>query len=146
MQGIQLTKSGIRLLAILLVLICLPLLLFFLNTGNDSIMQDTQTVDTNQDSISVCGVGKDTWRSIVHQNPLVDLFVHDTDFSQNMRRLLSWENKRRMMTFCGLSYSLFLRTTPSYVSLSRYSKIPVCKIKYFLIAPYSPNAPPFILA
>ena len=146
MKGIQFKKSKIRLLAILLVLICLPLLLLSPSIVNDSIIKDTQTVDINQDSISSCSTGKDTSQSIVYQISLVDLFAHETNFSLNMRRLLSWENNSRRMAFWRLSYSLFLCTTPSFISLSRLSQIPVCKIKYFFIASYSPNAPPYILA
>ncbi len=142
MCGILFKKSGIRLLAILLVLICMPFLLlsFFSHIGDGSIMQDKQTVDINQDSISACDAGKDALRSIAHQNQLVDIFVQETDFSQNTQRLLSY--KSLMTIFYGLSYNLFFRATPSYISLP---KIPICKIKHFLIAPHSPNAPPFIL-
>ncbi len=146
MQGIQFTKSVIRLLAILLALICLPLFSFSLNTGNDSTMQYTRIADTNLDSFSTCGADKDAWQSIVLQNPLVYPFVHDTNFFPIIQRLLSWENKSRMMTFYGLSYGLFFRTTPGFISLSRSGQISVCKIKYLLIASCSPNAPPYIAA
>ena len=135
MCGILFRNSGFRLLAILLVLICMPFLLlsFFSHIGDGSIMQD---------SISACDAGKDALQSIVHQNQLVDFFVQETDFSQNTQRLLSYKNNSLMMIFYGLSYNLFFRTTRSYISLP---KIPICKIKHFLIAPHNPNAPPFIL-
>lgn len=135
MRGILFKKSGTRLLAILLVLICMPFLLlsFFPHIGDGLIMQD---------SISACDASKDALRSIAHQNGLVDIFVQETDFSQNTQRLLSYKNNSLMTIFSGLSYNLFFRATPSYISLP---KIPICKIKYFLIAPHSPNAPPFIL-
>ncbi len=144
MRGIRFKKSGICLLATLLVLICIPLLSLFSDIDNGSIMQDTHTAGINQDSVSPCGADKDAWRSIVHQNSLVDLFVNETDFSQSMQRLLNWENNSRMAIFYGLPYSFFFRITPSFISPS--SQILVCIINYFLIAPYSPNAPPYILA
>lgn len=146
MQDIQFTKNGIRLLAILLAFICLPLLSFCLSTGNDSTTQGSRTADTNLDSVSASSAGKDACQSMVYQNQLVDLLANDTNFFPNMQRLLSWENKSRMTTFYGLSYSRFFRTTPGFMSLSRTGQISVCKIKYFLIAPCSPNAPPYIPA
>lgn len=141
MQGIQLKKNGVYFRAILLCLICISLLSFLSNFGNGSIMQDTQIA--SQASISACDTGKDAWQSIMHQNPQVDIFVQDADFSPYMQRLLSYKNNSFIATFCGLSFGLFLRTTPSFVSLS--SQIPVYKIRYFLTVPHS-TSPPYILA
>lgn len=144
MRGIQFKKNGICFRAILLVLICIPLLSFFSNIGNGLTMQDSQTAGINQDSVSACYAGKDIWRSIAHQNPLVGvIFVQYTDFPQDTQRLLSYKNNSCMTIFCGSSYSSLFRTTPGFISQS--GQIPVCKIKYFLIAPHKPNAPPYIL-
>ncbi|NLE24035.1 MAG: hypothetical protein GX625_01630 [Clostridiaceae bacterium] len=145
MRGIQFKKSGIRLLAILLVLICLPLISVSSSIDNGSIMQDANTADKIHDLISACGAGKDAWQLIVHQNPLGDLFLYEADFFKNIQRSLSWENNSHIMTFCDLSYSRFFRVNPNFTSLYGPSRIPASKVKYFLIAIYSPNAPPYIL-
>jgi len=142
MPDIWFKKSGMRLCAILLVLICIPL--FSLSIGNGLVIQDTHTENTNQDTISTSSVGEDALRSMAHKNLMVEFFLNGIDYSPKMQPLLNGKNNSRIAVFYELPYSIFFRTTPSFISIS--SQISVCIAKYFLITPYSPNAPPCILA
>ncbi len=138
MRGIRFKKSRICLRVILLILICIPFLSFFLNIGNASMMQDSQTADIEQGSISSNGAGK------VHQNPQVDSCIQQASFCQETQRSFNSKNNNCMTAFCGSADGLFVCKTASLISLS--GQIPVSKIKYFLIAPHCPHAPPYALA
>lgn len=151
MQFMGFKKDGIRFWAMLLVLVCAPILLLFSNTGNDSILQAMQSSDINQCPVYSRGIGETTLSSTPNQTPVVDAFIHHIGFFQTEQQLLSDEqlsnnkNNRYVTTSCKLSCSsFFLETSRSFIYLSR--QIPVCGVKRFLIAPNSPHAPPYILA
>lgn len=138
MRCIQFKKNRVCFRAILLVLICISLLSLFSNIGNGFILENAQASDINHGLMSSRSAGK------VHQNPpLVEVCFQQASFYQDTQRLLSYKNNSSMAIFNGSVYGPFFRTTASLISLS--GQIPVSKIKYFLIAPHCPNAPPYIL-
>ena len=136
MGGIQYKKNGICFRAILLVLICISLLSFSSNIISGSILQD---------SASACGTCKDALQSIARQDLLAGIiYVQYANISEDTQRLLRNKNNSSITTLSKLSYGFLSHTISSFISHSGHA--PICKKRYFLIAPHSPNAPPFILS
>lgn len=138
MQGFQLKKNRIGFRAVLLTLICILLISLFSNIGISLLIQDLQSLNINQDSFTPRGIG------MLNQNPLTDVLVQQPSFFQEAQRLLSCKNNSFMTSFYGSVYGLFFFTTARFISLS--DQISMIKTNNFLIAMYSPNAPPCTLA
>ncbi len=134
MRGIQFVKNTICFPAVLLILICMVFLLLFTNIDVGLLIQDFQTADITQDSITPRGIGK------LHQYPPAYICIQQTPFYQDAQRLLSCKNNSLMTSFYGAVYGLFFHTTARFISLS--DQISLYKINDFLIALYCPNAPP----
>lgn len=138
MRGIQLKKNRIGFRVVLLSLVCMLLLSVFSNIGISLLIQDLQSSSINQDPITPRGIG------MLNQNPLEDIFVRRQYFFQEAQRLLSCKSNGFMTSYYGSVYGLFFHTTARFISLS--DQISMIKTRNFLIAMYSPNAPPYALA